>query len=41
MLRESDLVRALRRKKPQALPAVVEAATTKAPFPRRLSKPQK
>ena len=40
MLRESDLVRALRRKKPQALPAVVEAASTKAPFPRRLSKPQ-
>ena len=38
MLRESDLVRALRRKKPQALPAVVEAAT-KAPFPARLRRP--
>ena len=37
MLRESDLVRALRRKKPQALPAVVEAAT-KAPFPAPLSR---
>ena len=39
MLRESDLVRALRRKKPQTLPAVVEAATTKAPFPARLRRP--
>ena len=32
-------MRALRRKKPQALPAVVEAATTKAAFPARLRRP--
>ena len=33
MLRESDLVRALRKKKRQTLPAVVDAATTKAVGP--------
>ena len=39
MLRERDLIARVRRtKKPETLPAVVEAAT-KAPFPRRLSKP--
>ena len=34
MLRERDLIARVRRtKKPETLPAVVEAATTKAPFP--------